>query len=209
MPCLVVSLPSSGAGDRNERVGNRRPVKVMIISTFSSRLRCGSGVSNRGAPSGCQACRLTTRQCTATRCRHRPPPPAARHDRAPSGPSQAPGGRGLLRREAPSTTRPSWQSAERGRSSNRETGAGERPVRGRGEERQVRLLGRARRRPRRLRRGRRAVEGEHRAQQRRRPRIQQQVRVAPSARECGNSNTTCPRSPSSAPAPQRAQKIAR
>ena len=32
---VAVSLPSADAGDRTER-GNRRPVKVMIISTFGS-----------------------------------------------------------------------------------------------------------------------------------------------------------------------------
>ena len=55
-------------------------------------------------------------------------PPAARHDRAPGGRSQAPpGGRcpvAVLSSGAPSTTLPAWRKAERGRSPN----AGGRPT---------------------------------------------------------------------------------
>ena len=63
-------------------------------------------------------------------------------------------GQALLRSGAPSTTRPSWRSAERGQRPNaggRQTRANARSQGG-ATERPVRLLRRARRRPRRLRR---------------------------------------------------------
>src|SRR5213594_2495773 len=76
-----------------------------------------------------------------------PPTSAGRHDRAPGGPRQArlPEGEALLRRGAPSTTRPWRRSTERGQRPN----AGGRQTRanaqsqGGATERQIRLLRRA------------------------------------------------------------------